>query len=236
MFIHSVELENIRSYIKENIEFGEGSTLLSGDVGSGKSSILLAIEFALFGVLKGMLNGKVLLRHGAVAGSVTLKFSLDGDNFIIKRTLKRNKEGKVIAGIPQFLQNNEEIEHTTEELRSKVLKILGYPQELVRKSKGLLYRYTVYTPQEEMQKILGDEQMRIEVIRKIFELDKYKRIQENAMAAIRALREKQRVLKEKIKLLSPAAERVNELKREFARLPRSADTKRAGSAGSACSI
>ena len=50
MIIHSIKLHNIRSYLEEKIEFPKGSTLLSGDIGSGKSTILLAIEFALFGL------------------------------------------------------------------------------------------------------------------------------------------------------------------------------------------
>ena len=49
MIIKSVGLENIRSYSNEKIELSSGSVMLSGDIGSGKSSILLAIEFALFG-------------------------------------------------------------------------------------------------------------------------------------------------------------------------------------------
>ena len=50
MRINSVELRNIRSYEKASVKFPEGSVLLSGDVGSGKSSLLLAIEFTLFGI------------------------------------------------------------------------------------------------------------------------------------------------------------------------------------------
>ena len=203
MFIRLLELENIRSYIKETIFFKEGSTLLSGDVGSGKSSILLAIEFALFGLLRSMLDGKVLLRHGSTEGSVLLKFSLDGNEFTIKRTLKRTKKGQVIADTPFFLQNNEELTYTKEELRSKILSLLGYPQELVKQSRGLLYRYTVYIPQEEMQQILAARELRIEIIRKLFQLDKYKKISENATIILGMLRERQRLLNGNIQLLAP---------------------------------
>ena len=50
MILNSIELENIRSYDKESIEFPRGITLFEGDVGSGKSSVLMGIEFALFGL------------------------------------------------------------------------------------------------------------------------------------------------------------------------------------------
>lgn len=49
MLLQSITLNNIRSYQEQTINFNKGTTLLSGDIGSGKSSILLAIEFALFG-------------------------------------------------------------------------------------------------------------------------------------------------------------------------------------------
>ena len=64
MIIRWVELNNIRSYSKQKISFPKGSVLLWGDVGSGKSSILLAIEFALFGLMRGSVSGASLLRHG----------------------------------------------------------------------------------------------------------------------------------------------------------------------------
>ena len=48
MILKSLHLKNIRSYVDERITFPEGSILLSGDMGSGKSSILLSVEFALF--------------------------------------------------------------------------------------------------------------------------------------------------------------------------------------------
>ena len=55
MFLKSIKLNNIRSYEHAEINFPSGSVLLAGDIGSGKSSILLAIEFAIFGAKKGEL-------------------------------------------------------------------------------------------------------------------------------------------------------------------------------------
>ena len=74
MLIKKVKLRNIRSYKEAEINFPTGSTLLSGDVGSGKSTVLLAVEFALFGTRRGGLSGAVLLRNGENTGSVELEF------------------------------------------------------------------------------------------------------------------------------------------------------------------
>jgi exonuclease SbcC len=53
MIIKKIILDNIRSFEHEEIDFDVGSTLLAGDIGSGKTSILLAIEFGLFGLQPG---------------------------------------------------------------------------------------------------------------------------------------------------------------------------------------
>ena len=62
MKLKKIILNNIRSYENQEINFPEGSTLLSGDIGSGKTSILLGIEFALFGTQPGQ-KGSALLRN-----------------------------------------------------------------------------------------------------------------------------------------------------------------------------
>jgi len=71
--------------------------------------------------------------------------------------------------------------------------MLGYPKDLVSKGKDLIYRYTVYTPQEEMKRILmEDKDTRLNTLRKVFNIDKYKKIRENVSMFIRSLKEKKR--------------------------------------------
>ena len=62
MILRKLKINNIRSYKDAEIIFPEGSTLLMGDIGSGKTSILLAIEFALFG-LQPSQRGSSILRN-----------------------------------------------------------------------------------------------------------------------------------------------------------------------------
>jgi len=189
MIIKSVKLENIRSYTRQLVEFPKGSVLLSGDVGSGKSTILLAIEFALFGIMRS-LSGNSLLRNGKSKGSVELKFNIEDKEIIIKRTLKRQR-GDVRQDSGFIIINNKKTEGTAIELKSKILNLLGYPRELVTKTKSLIYRYTVYTPQEEMKQVLlDDKDYRLDTLRRVFQIDKYKRIRENTQIVIREIREK----------------------------------------------
>lgn len=192
MRFHKLVLHNIRSYTSASIEFPQGIVLLSGDIGAGKTTVLLAAEFALFGLLRGELPGSALLRHGAQEGSCELTFSIGEKNYIIKRTLKRSGKSVeqdagylIVDGVKQV--------GTATELKSKVLGLLGYPEELLSKGKNLIYRFTVFTPQEQMKQVLFDARdERLALLRKIFDIEKYERIAKNAGSYAKSLRERKR--------------------------------------------
>ncbi len=188
MLLKTLQLENIRSYNELNISFYEGSTLLSGDIGSGKTTILLAVEFALFGVLRGSLNASSLLRRGTNKGTVTLTLDIDGKEVEIQRVLKRSK-GTINQSSGYIKIDDVKTESTPIELKSKVLELIGYPEEFLTKSKSLIYRYTVYTPQEDMKQIIYEHSdARLEKLRKIFDVDKYKTVKQNAQNYAKELR------------------------------------------------
>lgn len=192
MLIKKLKLENIRSYKSQEIDFSEGSTLLSGDIGSGKSTILLAVEFALFGLLKGELSGDGLLRKGETKGSVELHFNVDNKDIIVKRNLKKSSTG-ITQDTGSLIVGNNKKELGAVELKQHILDLLNYPKELLTKSKSLIYRYTVYTPQEEMKAILTtDTEYRIDTLRKVFGIDKYKRIKDNADIVLSKIKEKRK--------------------------------------------
>ncbi|MBR9691271.1 SMC family ATPase, partial [Candidatus Woesearchaeota archaeon] len=198
MLLKSVKLENIRSYLNQQIEFPEGSTLLSGDIGSGKSTILLAVEFALFGTRGKKLSGNALLRNGKNEGSVELKFSINEKDIIVKRVLKRKKE-RVEQDSGYIIIDDVKKPATAVELKTMILDLIGYPKELVGKTKDLVYRYTVYTPQEEMKEILmEDEELRKDTLRKVFGIDKYKRIENNCVIVVREIKGRRKELLGKI--------------------------------------
>ena len=192
MRLLSLKLNNIRSYQNAQFEFPEGIVLLSGDIGAGKSTALLAIEFALFGLLRAELSGNALLRNGAQRGNVELTFIVGAETYAITRALKRTKTS-VEQESGYIMHNGVKSEGTAIELKSKILELLGYPAELLTKAKNDIWRYTVYTPQEDMKKILTDTpEERLQLLRKVFDIDKYQRIAENAQAYTKALRERKR--------------------------------------------
>jgi exonuclease SbcC len=191
MIIKRLFIENLRSYEKQEITFPKGSTLLSGDIGVGKTTVLLAIEFALFG-LQPSQKGSSLLRTSASAGRVILEFDIEGKNITIERTLKRGKNS-VSQEYASLTIDEEIFEGSVTEIKNKVLNLLNYPSEFSKKT-NLLYKFTVYTPQEEMKQIIlepGD--LRLNTLRHVFGIDKYKRIEENTSLFSSRLREKIRI-------------------------------------------
>ena len=225
MMIKSLRLKNVRSYTDEAVSFPAGSTLLSGDIGSGKSTILMAMDFALFGLRKGEITGADILRHGADSGSVELRLEIDGKDVEIKRMLKRGNsishDSCVLAinGLSEAL--------TPTELKARMLEMLGYPQELLKKNKPI-FRYTVYTPQEEMKRILGEEDSRLDTLRKIFSIDKYGTIRSNARMFLTELRGMRRELEAYSKDLEAIRAAREENARELAGVL--SGIRRAGSA------
>lgn len=48
MIIESIEMENFKSHSNTRLEFNTGISIIIGENGAGKSSILEAVSFALF--------------------------------------------------------------------------------------------------------------------------------------------------------------------------------------------
>jgi len=209
MLIKKIILNNIRSYEFQELEFPIGSTLLAGDIGSGKTSVLLAIEFALFGLQPGQ-KGAALLRNGKEEGSVILELEIGEKQIVLERTLKRKKS--VNQDYCTITIDGEKREITITDLKNLVLELLNYPREFSKKQ-NILYKFTVYTPQEEMKQIiLQDPETRINTLRHVFGIDKYKRILENTDILTTKLRE-ERKLKEGM-ILNLEQDKMNLMEKE----------------------
>jgi len=196
MLLKKLKIKNIRSYKEAEIDFPEGSTLLMGDIGSGKTSILLAIEFALFGLQPNQ-RGNSLLRSNEDEASVSLELEIDEKKVSIERTI--TKSGKSITQSSASVKiDGDYYEGSVTEIKNRILSLLSYPQEFAKKTNDL-YKFTVYTPQEEMKQIIMESNdTRLNTLRHIFGIDKYKRIEENVDILTTRLRQEIRMNEDKI--------------------------------------
>ena len=179
MILDSLTLTNIRSHRDTAIKFPTGITIFSGDIGSGKSTILMGIEFALFG--SGSVKGESLLSKGADSGEIMLAFHVGDTKYEVGRTLRRAR-GK-IAQDPKgsYLRADNVLEPlSTKQLDGRILEILRLNEPSSSNAKSRIYRYAVFTPQDEMKSILWDTDKRLETIRKIFRMEEYQTAVENA--------------------------------------------------------
>jgi len=145
--VETVELENVRSHVKSKIQFQRGFNCLVGGVGCGKSSVLYAIDFALFGDPIGR-SYEYILREGVDSSKVTLQFTHAGKNYTLTRGLR--KRGK---GIGQDLEqlklyeNDRLIAQVKSEAVAEQLKaITGLDKEL--------FREIVWVRQEQLKELL----------------------------------------------------------------------------------
>ncbi|MBX4196535.1 AAA family ATPase [Candidatus Pacearchaeota archaeon] len=207
MKLKKIILRNIRSYEYQEVEFPQGSVLLAGDIGTGKTTILLGIEYALFGLQPGQ-KGSALLRHNADSGEVTLELEIGGKEIIIERKLRRSSKS-VSNEFAAITIDNERIESSLTEIKTMILELMGYPFEFIKKN-NLLYRYTVYTPQEQMKQIiLEDAETRLTVLRHIFGIDKYKRIRENLALILSRVKDDSKIIQGEIKTLDDDRRKFN---------------------------
>lgn len=179
-----IQIQNIRSYGADpvTIDFQPGITLFSGDIGCGKSTILSAIEFALFGL--GDVKSGYLLRHNETEGSVILTFIAGPDEYTVTRTLTRTKRG-VNQG-PCTLEGPAGKEtFPPAEMKPKILEILGFNEQPDPKATSRIFRYAIYTPQESMKAVLTmKEDQRLDILRRAFGIDQYRWAALNAEEAL----------------------------------------------------
>ena len=147
MRIKAIRLENIRSHVDTRITFEEGFNCLIGGLGAGKTSVLMAIDFALFGEPLGR-GYAYLLREGASSGRVTLWLSHGGSDYMIVRGLRRVRAN--IVQDPASLRLLKDGRPIAEKRVSAV-------NEQIRQELGLdveLFREVMWIRQEQLKSIL----------------------------------------------------------------------------------
>ena len=188
--IKSIQLKNWKSHKDSNLEFQSGTNVLVGSMGAGKSSILQAISFALFGTFAELkhrdLKTADIITRGAEQKVAEISLTLTSPQnklFQIKRKIDakknvsegaiRDSEGKLLAG-PQTTQLNEFVK-----------KELGVDDEI--------FLRTVYAMQNDIDMILKlAPKERKKRIDELMGLDKFEKARNNCVTLRnKTLRQKQ---------------------------------------------
>jgi len=180
--ITKLNLENWKNHKNIELEFYPGINSIVGDMGSGKSSILQAISFALFGTFSELKSKEVktndlITRNIADSSKVFLEFKNNKDELVIERKVKKDKiseatlkrKGKLISG-PQV-----------QEVTASIEKLLGVNQNL--------WLRTVYAKQNEIDYFLNIAPLRRKKeIDELMNLDKFERAREGVVKLVNKLK------------------------------------------------
>ncbi|MEO9363041.1 MAG: SMC family ATPase [Nitrososphaera sp.] len=157
--IKDIQLKDFIAHRDTKIEFGKGITIFVGHNGSGKSSIIDAVTFALFGKHTRRSN-KNLVRRGANSAMVQVHFGLNSKEFQATRSLS----GSGLQTFSQFMVVSDggkvvnrpivggERKQFGESMSSEIAKVLGLDYEKLRVAavvqQGELVRIVEAQPKE----------------------------------------------------------------------------------------
>jgi DNA repair protein SbcC/Rad50 len=201
--LRHLRVKNIRSYESGALDFGAGTTLISGDVGAGKTSLLYAIEMALFGASE--VDAAYLVRHGGAHAEVAVGFEDGEHRYEIARRFRRIRRKGRETFEPEaisFAVDGAKTEYSATELRQRVIELLGFPDNPNPTAHSDLWRWAVYVPQERMRDILAAKpQDRLETVRKALGVEKYRTAADNAQELGTDLRRTANALRSESELL-----------------------------------
>jgi exonuclease SbcC len=219
MIVKGLKLHNIRSHRDTELVFDRGITVFTGRTGSGKSSIMMGITYALFGSEARIPNSE-LLRRGSRTGHVELEFEHGGSVYVVRRGLK--EQGSNVAVDPSNLTIHKDgaqipLLARASDLNQKIIQILGYP-------KGVdpikLFDVTTYSKQDEIRKLVEMKPTeRQNYIDKLLQIQRYQTTWEGMKDVVAAFNLEVEKANERLKSedsvkkrIEGFKERVNELK------------------------
>jgi exonuclease SbcC len=150
MIIDRLVLKNFKRFRNEEIKFRDGITGILGNNGTGKSSIVEAIFFALYGVEKtGSLQSDYIISSFASPKEqceVRLDFRLGGDNYTVIRTFKN---GKTIPNKTTFHKEGKLYATGVREVETEVRRTIGMGR--------VDFRNTIYAAQKDLLTLLESD-------------------------------------------------------------------------------
>jgi len=206
--IARVVLENWRSHLKSEFFFKKGTNILVGAIGSGKSSVMDAISFALFGTFPALQSKKVSINelilskpNAAEFAKVLVDFKIKDNEYSVERTIYKSKPTEA-----KLYENKRLIAAKAKDVNEKIKDILGLDFDLFSRA--------IYTEQNQVDFFLRlTPKQRKEKFDELLQLNTYERVRSNAVTLCNRLR---KILDEKEKWLQGLKKDFNEedLKKE----------------------
>ncbi len=192
--ITKVRLKNWRSHLDSELNFSEGTNCFVGSMGAGKTSVMDAICFGLFGTFLQVQQRKLKLEDIVMKkpvkkdkAEVSVYFDINGTEFNVKRIIENGRSSA------ELRKNNELIEGPQ---ATKVTKEV----ERILKMDYDLFTRAVYSEQNQLDMFLTiPKGERMKKIDQLLAIDKFEKARANTRSLVSRcldlLREKERVVK-----------------------------------------
>jgi exonuclease SbcC len=170
-------LRNWKSHLNSEFTFNSGANVLVGIMGSGKTSVIEAISFALFGTFPALQSKRIVLDDLIMTKpteknscSVELEFEVDGNVYTIKREIERGKGTKNA----EIRKNGELLDVNPRNVTEIVERVLQMDYDLFSKA--------VYSEQNGIDYFLRiPKGHRMQHIDRMLKLDLYEKARENTV-------------------------------------------------------
>lgn len=182
--INSIELHNWKTHKDTKLNFTKGTNVLVGLMGAGKSSIMDAISYALFGTFPSIQHRRVGVSELITSrpnqeseASVKIAFTLDGNSYTVERNISIDEGAKAtLEKNGAYLQSQPQ--RVTEEIE-RILKV-DYD----------LFSRAIYSEQNRIDYFLelraADRKGQID---ELLGLDKFAMAQENATSLVNRIKD-----------------------------------------------
>ena len=175
--ITSVELSNFLSHKKNIIEFDSGLTVLIGSNGAGKSSIMDAIIFSLFGVNRRGSLIETLQKEGENQTYTKTSFQINGNKFhALKKIEKGASKGHELSDGSGTL-----IAKSARETIAKIQEIIGLDYNALK--------IASIVPADELTKIVTDGSELRSLVDKVIGAEKYSKLEQILKNGIKEFKE-----------------------------------------------
>ncbi len=177
LMITRVSLTNWRSHLQSELEFSEGTNCLIGRMGSGKSSVLDAICFGLFGTFPQLQQKKIKLEDMIMKkpkaqrfAEVKVFFGSNGDECSVKRRIEKGKSTSA-----EFRKGGRLVETQSQKVSEEVERILKVDYDLFTRA--------VYSEQNQLDIFLTiPKGQRMKKIDELLRLDRFEAARVSAVS------------------------------------------------------